>query len=386
MRNADATARLRAVSESQSTAQLTAALDDSSPEVARAAIRRLSEHDGAIVADELRARLLSCDLSLVRDIAGGLRRLGDRRAGEIAIAGLTEEPYTRRLAAARALGVLGGPEAIAPLRATLEDQIAGVRIAALDALGRIGAGPDAETAEACARLLADPLAQVRIAAVRTVAVTAAEPGSLLAAAAGDEDRLVRLELARHTAALPKRAAAALLADPELRVREAAALAAGTREAPILGALLTGDDSIDVRHAAAKALGGLGDQHLADLLVPALEDRDAIVRMATVRALEQLLTDAGAARRLCRELAHGRPERRRATLYALANLDASAAAAGEITRLADDPDPDVRLALIHTADTLIVDAEPVISGLAADADATVRNAAEMWLLRHSSSVG
>jgi hypothetical protein len=46
-RRADATERLRAVLASQSAPDLIESLDDSSPEVARAAIRRLVDIEGA---------------------------------------------------------------------------------------------------------------------------------------------------------------------------------------------------------------------------------------------------------------------------------------------------------------------------------------------------
>jgi len=118
--------------------------------------------------------------------------------------------------------------------------------------------------------------QVRFAAVRAVARVAAHPGALLAAAAEDEDRLVRLEVARQMAGLPEHCAKALLEDPDVRVSEAA---------------------------------------------------------------------AGAVRRLCDELASERTERRRATAYALARLGARDVAP-VLSRLANDPDPDVRLALVQ----------------------------------------
>lgn len=148
---ADATERLRAVLASQSRSELTHSLDDPSPAVARAAIRRLAAIEGEHAAPELRAGLLSADPSLVADIAEALRRTGDQMAVERALGGLREEQYTRRLVAARALGALGDARAVGPLRATLDYEIAGVRAAALGALADIGA--DADTADDCARRL-----------------------------------------------------------------------------------------------------------------------------------------------------------------------------------------------------------------------------------------
>jgi HEAT repeat protein len=124
---------------------------------------------------------------------------------------------------------------------------------------------------------------------------------------------------------------------------------------------------------------VGDQRVADLLVPGLEDRDPLVRVAVLRALAGLLTQEGAARRLRIELAGERPQRRRAALYALARLSARAPEP-ELWGITDDPDPDVRLALIHSAAALCEEPEPLVRQLAADSDPSVRQAAEMWLLR------
>ena len=373
---ADATGRLRAVQASRSPVALTAALDDPSPEVVRAAIGRLVELEGTRAEGELRVRLLDADLGLVADIARALKRIGASGVVDAATAALVDERYTRRLAAVRALAALGDSRAAPHVRMMLEDEVAGVRAAALDALAElgagIGAGPD------CARLLSDPVAHVRIAAVRSVARLVTHPGTLLAPAAADEDRLVRLEVAQHVAGLPEQAARGLLADPEIRVREAAARAAGLRELGALSALLARDPARDVRRASAHALGAMHDRRVADVLMPGIEDPDALVRAAVLHALGQLLGRPGAARRLSDELACDRPERRRAALYALARLGAREMGS-ELSRMADDPDPDVRLALIHSAEALYEEPEPLMRYLAADGDQAVRDAAEMWLL-------
>jgi HEAT repeat protein len=148
-RRPDATERLRAVQASRSSRALIESLDEPSPEVARAAVRRIEEIDGQSAVDALRARLLTADLSLVADIAKALRRIGDSRAVDLAIAGLTGEPYTRRLAAATALGALADARGTFMLRIALQDAIAGVRVAALDALAQIA--PATDEAGACAR-------------------------------------------------------------------------------------------------------------------------------------------------------------------------------------------------------------------------------------------
>ncbi len=377
MRRGDATARLRAVQASRSPQELIDSLDDPSPEVVRAAIGRLAELEGPRATDALRARLLDADLSLVADFANALKRIGAPGVVEAATAALGDERYSRRLAAVRTVGALGDRRAVAHLRTKLDDDVAGVRAAALDALAQLG---DGTTVGAdCARLLTDPVPHVRIAAVRAVARLVTHPGEQLVPAADDEDRLVRLEVAKHVAGLPEPSAQALLADPNLRVREAAAASAGLRQLGALSVLLIEDPAPDVRRACAHTLGAMSDRRVADVLIPGIEDPDALVRAAVLHALERLLRRDGAASRLCEELVCERPERRRAAVYALARLN-TRERVPELSRLADDPDPDVRLALIHSAEALYDEPQPLMRYLAADSDPGVRQAAEMWLLR------
>ena len=379
MRHADPTERLRAVQASNSAKVVTDALEDASPEVVAAATRRLVELEGERAAPALRARLFDVDLSLVADIAKTLRRIGDRGAVDLAIAALKDPRSTRRLAAIRVLGACGDRAAVEWLRRELRDDVAGVRAEALDALAQLGTRPGARTSADCAQLVYDPVPQVRVAAVRAVARLVAHPGPLLAPAVEDDDRFVRLAVAQHAASLPEQASRALLADADVRVREAAVRSAGMRELGALAVMLIDDPARDVRRAAAARLGATQAGRVADLLIPGLEDRDALVRAAAVHALEALLSRDGAMRRLCAELASGRAERRRASLYALARMQAREAAS-EVSRAAGDPDPEVRLALIHTAGALFDDPGPLVRYLSEDRDQAVRDAAEGWLLR------
>jgi HEAT repeat protein len=67
---------------------------------------------------------LSSSLLIVGDIARALRRCGDPALVDQAIAGLSDERYTRRLAAARALGAIADRRAVDALRAALHDAVA----------------------------------------------------------------------------------------------------------------------------------------------------------------------------------------------------------------------------------------------------------------------
>ena len=252
MRRRDVTERMLVAQSSESTAQVIDALDDPSVEVARAAVTRLAELDGSCAVSALRERLLNSDLSLVADIARTLRGCGDPTVIDLAITGLGQQPYTRRLAAARALAALADRRSADPLRAGLHDPVAGVRVGVLAALG-----PSEATTSECAPLLADPDANVRRAAVSAIVRTSRRPGTHVSGAARDPDRVVRLEVARHLARLSDESARSLLTDPDLRVREAGARGAGIRQVGQLAAMLVEDPSDDVRRAAAQTLGDSG---------------------------------------------------------------------------------------------------------------------------------
>ena len=354
------------------------ALGDASPDVARAAIRRLVEIEGRRAAGVFTARLLVADLSLVADLAGALRDLGDPIALEVATIGLHDAVYGHRLAAALALGVLGDRRGIDALRSVLDDPIAGVRAAALDALVKLR--PPDDVAVECATLLADPDAQVRIAAVRAVVAIVPRSKGLLGPLAADADCRVRLEVARHVAALAAEWSRRLFGDADAGVRQAAAQASGPAQATALASLLASDPNSDVRRAAARALGAIKAEAVAEALVAGVEDPDALVRAAVVHALERSLTRAGAVSRLTRELAAREPQRRRWTVYALAHLKASDAAC-DVWRLADDPEPDVRLALIQACSVVLADPEPLLLYMATDPDHSVQSSARNRLERH-----
>ncbi|MGO9819169.1 MAG: hypothetical protein ACLPTJ_00790 [Solirubrobacteraceae bacterium] len=85
--------------------------------------------------------------------------------------------------------------------------------------------------------------------------------------------------------------------------------------------------------------------------------------------------SAAARRLA---GSDRPQRRRATVYALARLTARETGV-QVQALVDDPDADVRLAVVHTADALLRDPDAAMNYLTTDGDPEIRHAAELWLL-------
>ena len=368
----DPSCRLRMMTSSRDRATLRLGIHDTSPEVARAAIVRLVELDGTGASPTLRAALLDADLSIVEDLVKALRDLRDPEALELALQGLTEEPYTRRLVAAITLGVMGDTSAASRLRHLLYDPIAAVRQRTLEAITRLG--PDDDTIEKAIALLDDQSPQVRIAAVRLLAGSHPQPGPILARAIEDPSQQVRGELARHLGVLAAVDGRRLLADPDESVRCEAARYAGSEHIEALAQLLAGDARAEVRRAAARTLGTVRGQPAGEALLAGIEDHDPLVRAAALHALERALTHHGAIARLLDELGSKRAQRRRFSLYALARLG-DRDRATHVWRLADDPDLEVRLAVIETAAPLLPDAEPLFVYMSTDPNKEVRASAQ-----------
>ncbi len=380
-RRHDASARLEAVlalpAERSSIAALLTAGSDPSPDVARAALRRLATLAGAAEAPVLRKLLLSCDLALATDVAKTLRAIGDRETIELALSALRNEHYPARIAAANTLAVYAELSTASALGAALRDPIGGVRAAALAGLARIGV--DSDTAETCASLLDDKLPFVRIAAIRAIAASP-RGGELLCTAVDDRDPQVRQELARYSHMLSIDAARSLLSDHDPHVREAAVQGAGLAQLRDLYRLLTGDPRSDVRLAAAKLLGVLGDQRAVAALITALADPDAIVAAGALSSLRTLLRRPCLLDALLSTLAVDRPPRlRRAALYTLGRLQATEARASLAT-FVNDPDADLRLALVHVAPQIFNEDRTVLQALLADPDPAVSHAAWSILSR------
>lgn len=127
-----------------------------------------------------------------------------------------------------------------------------------------------------------------------------------------------------------------------------------------------------------------DERAADDLLKDLEAFDPSVRLTALQALERLLAREGAVRCLCGELASSASRRRRASLQALAQFEALEAGS-EVWRLADDPDPEVRLSLLRSANALLVDPEPLVRYMSTDPDPLVREGAQEWRRKLPSAV-
>lgn len=228
-----------------------------------------------------------------------------------------------------AFGAIGpqAREAVPALVERLSSPVEEVRLAAVDAIGQIGAVAAATAAAGCERLLGDPSRSVRVAAA----------GALI----GMERVVPRVRGVLSDALAAD--------DPDVQAEAARTIgdwgAAGRPFTKPLAELVTGAKDPDVRAAAATALGDVGATTATAALGAALDDDDADVRCAAA--------------------------------YAVADMpEAARALVRQLVAAVDDDDVRVRIevatALAHTGDP---SARKALETLAADDDANVAAAAE-----------
>jgi HEAT repeat protein len=111
----------------------------------------------------------------------------------------------------------------------------------------------------------------------------------------ETDPIVRAQMMRTLGVCNTQVAAAMAAagvkDSDARVRVAACEALGVRggaeQVRVLGGVLSGDTDIDVRLAAARALGDSKDPAAVQALAAALEDSDPALQVRGMRSLEKV---------------------------------------------------------------------------------------------------
>lgn len=177
---------------------------------------------------------------------------------------LNTGPYHARVAAVDALSRIGDPRVLKLVRGALKSSDAAVCVAAVYALGKMG---QADAWEGIAAVSQHQDARLRTAAAET---------------------LGKLGVAKAAEPLRK-----LLKDSHWDVRRATAEALGRlKDAKAISPLTERlkDDDADVREAAAIALGALGDRSAIGPLVMTLKDSTSSVRRIAAAALARLDED------------------------------------------------------------------------------------------------
>jgi HEAT repeat protein len=363
--------------DSTSLPALLAASSDPSPDITRAALRRIAELGDRSAASELRTRMLEVDPGLTADFASTLASLDDAEAGELALQALREGGPHRRIAAATALVVLAVPEQAGALRAALADPLAAVRFRVLEALKRVGSEGDASE---CLRLLEDPDPSVRTAAIEAISKLDPDRAPALERLVSDHAPQVRQALARHLGLLGEASVELLLADRHRAVREAAIAASQPAQVETLIRLLAEDPVVEVRMAAARRLAEMGVGAGRRALVDALADPSAMVRSAALSSLRDALGHEGALSSLLDVLPSAPAKLREGIVHALSHLGA-VEAEDVLVELTNDPDRDVRLAVVHCAEHLFGGRWEGLARLIVDRDDAVANAA--WVVSQRS---
>ncbi len=230
--------------------------------VARAAAEALARM-GNPALEPLFQEAIGSTLEVIRHVETAFRRMDVNAVTDLLVVKLTDDDEVAREMAAGLLGSMGNPGATKDLVAALErDEEDWVRAAAAKALGMLGRND-----------VVKPLAR----------------------ALGYEDREVRVAAAQALARLGQLAVEALLktlkdGNDFARLYAARALAEGKAGGEkAVKALISAleDKDGDVREMAAYALGEFGDAHAVNPLAELLKDEEIKVRFGAAKALERI---------------------------------------------------------------------------------------------------
>jgi HEAT repeat protein len=275
-------------------------------------------------------------------IAEALAERSDQ-AFNFLVTSVQDEDAGVRLAAVQALGEFRRPEASQALLHGLVDSELNIRMAVVEALVKIGG---AACRDVLVTALIDPSFEIRRRAVKSLetlkwhAKEADERAAWLVAR-GDFNSAVKEGAA---AIAPLQVA---LNDENYPARRAVAEALGkiTHEdvaAVLIGALRFPDSTL--RIATLEALGNVGDLAAVDSIKPLLTDTDARVREAAAKALIKL-PDINATQDLIHALRDSHISTRKAAAEALGKIK-NDRAAQPISALLQDPAPEVRAAAVE----------------------------------------
>ncbi|TLM62073.1 MAG: hypothetical protein FDZ69_13240 [Deltaproteobacteria bacterium] len=308
-----------------------------------------SEAGCAGALPQLRAALGNGDPRLAQMAAHALGRLGGHEDLPPLAACLRHGDADVRDAAAHSLGTLGrrfADELLAVLEPLLTDADPLRRSAAIGVLARLDG---AAVAQRLAMALKDPAADVRRAAIRALAGTAAH------------EHLLAIQLA--------------LTDEDLEVRRAAAEILGTSEDPeaIPGLRLAlRDEDIWVRSAAVRSLGRIGGKAEAQTIGDLLGDPVGLVSIAALETLAELLGEQSCPQ-ICAALDHPDEEVVNVALGLLSRYGTASRLAAAAEALVNHPSWNVRAYCVRLlAGMLGGQARPVLERrLAVETDEAVR---------------
>jgi HEAT repeat protein len=316
--------------------------------------------------------LLDGPLPVARAAGDALRRLGPEAATQV-LQGLREGDSGHKRAL---LPLVSRPDAADDVANCLADPDPDVRVAACEALGRIGA---VGWVRAVFPLLADTNTRVSFAAMAAIqALGGAETESLATAAARADDARVRRMAMRILGYFGFPSALELflraLEDPDERVRESAIQGLPFLEDPrATEALLrvSRDPSPRTRGAAMRALGQCAsDLRLSACLIKGLGDSDSWVRYYACQALGRLAFEP-ATEAIVDLLEDPAGQVRVAAVEALACLRGDSALAA-LKTLATNAEPDIqRAALVGLGVAARADSLPVVLAATTSADPATR---------------
>lgn len=340
LRGEDADLRMQAAlalgeqRDARAVPELLAALDDEDVNVRYHAVEALGKLRAAEAADALAGVAETRDFFLAFPALDALKRIGDARVAPRVLPLLEDELL--REAAAEVLGELGDEETVAPLAALLN-------------------APDAPT-NAAARALAalhDRYERLHgegsyIADLSRAAINPAGAQNLLEALeeAGDgELRPLALVVGWLEGAAVERALTRLLGQADARGEVIEALVRHGSGVTDLLIEQLGSEDLEIRKAAAVALGRIGDARAVPALVEVLEEdseltfaaADALAKIGDQRAFEPLLARVGDASASARQ----------AVIGALNSLGSPEMPA-RVRPLLSDADPNVRESAVRIA--------------------------------------
>ncbi len=358
----------------------------------------MAEPVGSAASDALRRlgpRATEALLAAIRE-GDSARRLGllpivGYAAGSLddLVLCLSDDDPGVRVAACEALARLGNPAAVGPLFTLLGDRDGRVSHAASAAIQSLGSLESKRLSLEQAR---SPDPRTRRAAIRIISYFGYPEGlDVLVAAIGEEDEKIR-EAAIYGIALiddPK-ATAALLAHighPVARTRAAVMRALGQTEAApeVVAALRAGlrDSDAWVRYYACQALGRLAVDAATPEIIAALHDESGQVRVAAVESLAHL-RDLAAHEALAKAARSADPDMRRAALLGL-GIAKRGEAIPVLREAASAPEAATRLVAIGAlAELDSPEVVPTLAHATGDPDEGVRNAAIGYLSTRPSA--